>query len=42
LLLRRPHHRLLHEGGFGLEVLDGRSVFRRPGGSIVEDDRTPP
>jgi hypothetical protein len=42
LLLCRPHHRLVHRpGGFRLEVLDGRTVFRRPDGSVLED-RAPP
>jgi hypothetical protein len=42
LLLCRPHHRLLHEGGFGLQTVDGRPVFRRPDGSIIEDGRAQP
>jgi hypothetical protein len=42
LLLCRPHHRLVHRpGGFALELLDGRPVFRRPDGSVLED-RAPP
>jgi hypothetical protein len=42
LLLCRPHHRLVHRpGGFRLELLDGRAVFRRPVGSVLED-RAPP
>jgi hypothetical protein len=42
LLLCRPHHRLVHRpGGFRLELLDGRAVFRRPDGSVLED-RAPP
>jgi hypothetical protein len=28
-------------GGFGLELVEGRPVFRRPDGSILED-RAPP
>jgi Domain of unknown function (DUF222) len=40
LLLCRPHHRALHEG-FVVELLDGRVVFRRPDGSLLED-RAPP
>ena len=42
VLLCRRHHRLVHErGGFRLELLDGRPVFRRPDGSMLED-RAPP
>jgi len=42
LLLCRRHHRLVHDlGGFGLELLDGLPVFRRPDGSVLED-RAPP
>ncbi len=42
LLMCRRHHRMVHErGGFRLELLDGRPVFRRPDGSLLED-RAPP
>ncbi len=42
LLLCRRHHRMVHQrGGFRLELLDGRAVFRRPDGSLIED-RAPP
>jgi hypothetical protein len=42
LLLCRRHHRAVHAGGgFRLELLDGRPVFRRPDGSVLED-RAPP
>jgi hypothetical protein len=42
LLLCRPHHRLVHRPGrFRLELLDGKPVFRRPDGSVLED-RAPP
>jgi hypothetical protein len=42
LLLCRRHHRMVHRaGGFKLDVLDGRPVFRRPDGSVLED-RAPP
>ncbi len=42
LLLCRRHHGLVHRrGGFGLELVDGRAVFRRPDGSELED-RAPP
>lgn len=42
LLLCRRHHRAVHErGGFTLELLEGRPLFRRPDGSILED-RAPP
>jgi hypothetical protein len=41
LLLCRRHHRLLHQpGGFRLELLEGRPVFRRPDGSVL--DHAPP
>jgi hypothetical protein len=43
VLLCRRHHGMVHRvGGFRLEPLDGRPVFRRPDGSILEDDRAPP
>jgi 5-methylcytosine-specific restriction protein A len=45
ILLCRRHHRLCHaRGGFGLAVEDGRPVFRRPDGSVLEDrmERAPP
>jgi hypothetical protein len=42
LLVCRRHHRMVHRaGGFTLELLDGRPVFRRPDGSVLED-RAPP
>jgi uncharacterized protein DUF222/HNH endonuclease len=42
VLLCRRHHRLVHErGGFRLELLDDRAVFKRPDGSLLED-RAPP
>jgi hypothetical protein len=41
LLLCRRHHRLVHQGGFGLEIEDGHPLFRRPDGSLLED-RAPP
>jgi hypothetical protein len=42
VLLCRPHHRLVHEGGFALKMLAGKPVFRRPDGSVLEDGRAPP
>ncbi len=45
VLLCRRHHRIVHaRGGFGLELIDGRPVFRRPDGSVLEtsDGRAPP
>jgi hypothetical protein len=48
LLLCRRHHRMVHERrGFRLELVDGRPLFRRPDGSVLEDgsfpeDRAPP
>jgi hypothetical protein len=42
LLLCRRHHRLSHDrGGFRLKLEEGRPVFRRPDGSVLED-RGPP
>jgi hypothetical protein len=41
VLLCRPHHRMVHEGPFGLEMLDGRPVFRRPDGDVLPE-RAPP
>jgi uncharacterized protein DUF222/HNH endonuclease len=40
VLLCRRHHRAVHER-FALELADGRPVFRRPDGSVLED-RAPP
>jgi hypothetical protein len=40
VLLCRPHHRLVHRG-FGVAVVDGRPIFRRPDGSPLEH-RAPP
>ena len=40
VLLCRRHHRLVHQG-FTVEMTDGRPVFRRPDGSILQD-RAPP
>jgi hypothetical protein len=38
ILLCRAHHRLVHEGGFGVEVdADGAIRFRAPAGWIVPD-----
>jgi Domain of unknown function (DUF222)/HNH endonuclease len=45
ILLCRRHHTLLHAwDGFTLAVEDGRPVFRRPDGSVLEDvsERAPP
>jgi hypothetical protein len=42
VLLCRPHHRLVHEGGFRLDMEQDRPVFRRPDGTVMEDDRAPP
>ncbi|HUF58553.1 MAG TPA: DUF222 domain-containing protein [Actinomycetota bacterium] len=42
VLLCRRHHQMAHDrSGFGLELLDGRPVFSRPDGSVLED-RAPP
>lgn len=43
LLVCRRHHRMVHApGGFGLTLEDGSPVFRRPDGSVLEEDRGPP
>jgi hypothetical protein len=43
LLLCRRHHRLTHRrGGFTLRLEDGRPVFRRPEGSLLEEAGEPP
>jgi hypothetical protein len=42
LLLCRRHHRMMHRSGvFGVELVDGVPVFRRPDGSVLSD-RAPP
>jgi len=33
----RPHHRLVHEGAFRVEIVHGKPVFRRPDGSTIEE-----
>jgi hypothetical protein len=40
VLLCRRHHRMTH-GDFRVEMVDGKPVFRRPDGSVIED-RSPP
>jgi hypothetical protein len=40
VLLCRPHHRVIHRG-FGVAMVDGLPVFRRPDGTPLED-RSPP
>ncbi len=42
VLLCRRHHHLVHEDGFSVEMTDGVPVFRRPDGSVIEDNRAPP
>jgi hypothetical protein len=38
VLMCRRHHRLVHEGGFGLEkIADGRIRFTRPDGRVIDD-----
>jgi HNH endonuclease len=39
-LLCRRHHRLVHEGGFAVEMSEAGPVFRRPDGTVI--DRGPP
>jgi len=41
VLLCRRHHRFVHEGRFGVEMIQGQPVFRRPDGTVLED-RSPP
>jgi hypothetical protein len=42
VLLCRRRHRMVHRpGGFALEMLEDRPLFRRPDGSVLED-RAPP
>jgi Domain of unknown function (DUF222)/HNH endonuclease len=39
VLLCRAHHRLVHEGSFSVSLgKDGSARFRRPDGSVIEDD----
>ena len=40
VLLCRPHHRVIHRG-FGVAIVEGLPVFRRPDGTPLED-RSPP
>jgi hypothetical protein len=41
LLLCRRHHRMIHLGPIRLEVIDGRAVFYREDGTVLEN-RAPP
>ena len=41
VLLCRRHHRFVHEGRFGVEMIQGQPVFLRPDGTVLED-RSPP
>jgi len=42
-LLCRRHHRLIHDhGGFTLELVQGRPLFGRPDGSVLQEGRGPP
>jgi hypothetical protein len=41
MLLCRRHHRLIHQRGFGVTVVDGRPAFSRPDGTMLPD-RGPP
>jgi hypothetical protein len=41
VLLCRPHHRAIHRG-FGVEMIDGRPLFCRPDGTMLEDPAPPP
>jgi hypothetical protein len=42
VLMCLPHHRLVHEERFCVEMKDGEPVFRRLDGSVIEDNRAPP
>ena len=43
LLLCRRHHRMIHaRRGFGVELVDGRPLFRRPDGSAIEQPALAP
>lgn len=42
VLLCRRHHHLIHEEGFSVEMREGEPVFRRPDGSVIEENRAPP
>lgn len=41
-LLCRHHHRLLHEGGYRAELVDGRPRFHRPDGTPIRPPDPPP
>jgi 5-methylcytosine-specific restriction endonuclease McrA len=40
VLLCRHHHRLLHEGGYRIRMIDGRPRFHRPDGTTIGRPRT--
>ena len=42
ILLCRRHHRLVHEGGFGVEIRDSQVVFTRPDGTEINRSGRPP
>jgi hypothetical protein len=43
VLLCRHHHRLVHEGGFGVERVAGGALrFSRPDGRVIEEHPLPP
>jgi hypothetical protein len=42
VLMCGRHHHLIHEDGFSVAVTDAGPVFRRPDGSVIEDNRAPP
>jgi hypothetical protein len=41
VLLCRRHHRLVHEGGFRVRMIEGKPEFRRPDGSVLEVSAPP-
>ncbi len=41
VLLCREHHRMIHAGGFAVELIEQRPVFRRRDGSVLEGARAP-
>ena len=42
VLLCRRHHHLIHEEGFSVQMTEHGLEFRRPDGSVIQDNRAPP
>src|SRR5206468_1270827 len=36
VILCRRHHRAVHEGGYGISLLNGIATVRRPDGTVLE------